>query len=334
MEDLSRDVAQDLKKSGRKHKPESSKSWTLLLVGELGNIISLRLSKISLVCVLFLFSLVCTFAIISSFTYFRLQMENKGLRDNLNDATAELLAANKAAEAYQVRLMLLEGKGKPGNNTASEKPLLAAQKNLASGNKNDAPATEKKPRSAFVTAEAAKPKAAVPEQTERSPSRQDSTKDIPDTGSDRETLPDKDGDDEDRNDEDAAVAPVPAEDLLVDNLEIWKQEEGLAVKFQFILKNAGASESKIQGYTFLVLKPEEGSSEVPRGSPWTPLKDGQPTIYKKGQYFSIARFKYVRGTVPQIQDVERFQTATIYVYTESGDLLVEKVFDIDDVLRA
>ncbi len=302
------------------------------MVGELGNIISLRLSKISLVCVLFLFSLVCTFAIISSFTYFRLQMENKGLRDNLNDATAELLAANKAAEAYQVRLMLLEGKGKPGSNTASEKPLLAAKKNLASDTKNDAPAAEKKPRSAFVTAEAAKPKAAVPEQTERGatgPDRQDSTKDIPAAGSGRETLPDKDG-----NDEDASVAPVSAEDLLVDNLEIWKQEEGRAIKFQFILKNAGASESKIQGYTFLVFKPEEGSSEVPRGSPWTPLKDGQPTIYKKGQYFSIARFKYVRGTVPQIQDVERFRTATIFVYTESGDLLIEKVFNIDDVLRA
>ena len=64
------------------------------------------------------------------------------------------------------------------------------------------------------------------------------------------------------------------------------------------------------------------------------MQDGQPTIYKRGQYFSIARFKYVRGTVPQIQDVERFKTATVYVYAESGDLLAEKVFDIDEILKS
>jgi len=352
MEDLSRDVAQDLKGTGHRHKPETSKSWTLLLVGELGNIISLRLSRTLLVSFLSIFAVVCTFSIISSITYFSLRLENKTLRDNLNGVTSELLAANKAREASQVRLMLLEGKGKPGKNTGPEKQLLVAkksplepktgpanrtnntEKSPPSSAKNDAPAAEKKLPSAFVTAEAARPSAVTSEPTGQSPSRGDGADENPDSESEESTAPDEDSDDEDGNDEDDALASVSAEDILVDKLEIWKQVGEQAIRFQFSLKNIGASGRKMKGYTFVVLKPGEGSSEIPRGSPWTPLKDGQPTIYKRGQFFSIARFKYVRGTVPQIQDVQRFETATIYVYTESGDLLIEKVFDVNDILRS
>ena len=145
---------------------------------------------------------------------------------------------------------------------------------------------------------------------------------------------DEDSVDEDGGDEDDTVTTASAEDLLVERLEIWKQTDEQSIRFQFSLKNAGDTGKKIRGYTFIVLKPEKGSQEPSRGSPWTPLKDGLPTIFKRGQFFSIARFKYVRGTVPQIQDVQRFETATIYVYTESGDLLIEKVFDINDILRS
>ena len=75
MENLSRDVAQDLKGKGIIPKPETSKSWTLLLVGELGNIVQFRLSKTSLVCYLGAFGVLCAFALIASFTYFSIRLE-------------------------------------------------------------------------------------------------------------------------------------------------------------------------------------------------------------------------------------------------------------------
>jgi len=356
MEDLSRNVAQDLGK-GRRSKAGTSKSWTLLLVGELGNIVSFRLSRTSLICYLSAFGVVFTFAVIASITYFSLRLENKTLQDNLNVVTSELLAANNAREVSQVRLMLLEGKGRPEKKVEPEKQTLVAnkspsepktqpakkadtEKNLASSEKKDQPAVEKQTRSAFVSAEAAKPPAVTSAKTDQSPSVDGKTDEKPYPEPDESTAPVEteeaveDSEDQDAEDGDDVVALATAEDLLVERLEIWKQEGHKAIKFQFSLKNVGAAGKKIKGYTFVVLKPEEGSQELSRGSPWTPLKDGKPTIYKRGQFFSIARFKYVRGTVPQIQDVARFKTATIFVFTESGDLLTEKVFDVNDILRS
>jgi hypothetical protein len=190
---------------------------------------------------------------------------------------------------------------------------------------------EKKPaeeerRSPFVVAEAAKPTAVTNADTGEGSSEEAGS--AAEQTSSPEQTEDSDGEESD------FAGPVSPDDLLVQNLEIWKQVEKPSIRFQFSLKNVGATGKKIRGYTFVVLKPEEGSQEQPRGSPWTPLKDGRPSIFKRGQFFSIARFKYVRGTVPQIQDVGRFTTVTIYVYTEAGSLLMEKVFDVTEILRS
>jgi hypothetical protein len=36
--------------------------------------------------------------------------------------------------------------------------------------------------------------------------------------------------------------------------------------------------------------------------------------------------------MPQIQDVGRFKTATVYVYSETGSLLLEKVYEVKDIV--
>jgi hypothetical protein len=340
MEDLSRDMAKDLKRPNRRPKPETSKSWTFLLVGELGNIVSVRLSKTSLLCFVTLFVAVFSFSVIASVTYLGIRSQNKTLRDNLNAVTSELLSANKAMEGAQVRLMLLEGKGKPkspqkktqtkqkaepGKKARPETKLIVAQK------QQPEPTTKakKKPPSRFVTAEAGKPPAATNVEEEASKPESEKPEEKPDSSS-RTMVVSVAG----QYDADDSVETVSEEALEVENLEIWKQAGQHSVRFQFSLKNVNATGKKMKGYTFVVLKPGEGSSEPPRGSPWTPLQDGQPSIFKRGQFFSIARFKYVRGKIPEIQDVERFKTATIFVYTESGNLLIEKVFDVADILRS
>jgi hypothetical protein len=131
-----------------------------------------------------------------------------------------------------------------------------------------------------------------------------------------------------------ATEAVSSKSILVENLQVWPKAEDYSVRFQFDLKNMDPEGRKINGYAFVVFEPEEGSQEPLRASPWTPLKEGRPTIYKRGQYFSIARFKLVRGRVPQIQDVGRFKTATVYVYSETGSLLLEKVYEVDDIVRS
>jgi hypothetical protein len=358
-------MAENLKNTGSRPKAQTSKSWTLLLVGELGNIASFRLSKTSLVCLATAFVVACTFSVFATVTHFSLQVKNKSLQDKLNDVTTQLLAANKANETSQVRLMLLEGKAtsegadkrqnkaqqgqqaKPQKTARPDKRLVAKKsplapkakpkkaepKKLASAAQKDQPAVEKQPRSAFVTAEAARPPAypqkAAQTEAQAIPSKADETTETPVSSSDGTAS----GQASEADDPDT-VAIVSEGKLLVEKLEIWEKAEERSLRFQFSLKNVGETGEKVKGYTFVVLKAEDGSHELSRGSPWTPLKDGLPTIYKRGQFFSIARFKYVRGTVPQIQDVGRFKTATIYVFTESGDLLIEKIFQVNEILRS
>lgn len=358
MEDLPRNMARNLNRSPGRGKSRPSGAWTLLLVGDLGRVISLRISKATLVAMLAAGVAVCGFSVAAMVFYVGARLENKALHKDLTSLNAALNLAVKAKEDAEVRLRLVAGKARPRKTGASEKKAAPRKKaappagpsskhatvlakvapkaaHLSSKAKADTRSQQEtqpsprspdpdeqrpavsKGRSAFVTAEAAAPKApANAEPATASPAPTQSTAAAKPEG------------------QDSPETSVSAQDLLVENLEIWSQKDKKAVRFRFSLKNAGDSGNKIKGYTFVVLKPDAGSSEPSRGSPWTPLKDGRPELYKRGQYFSIARFKYVRGTMPQIQDVTRFKTATIYVYTESGDLVLEKVYNMADVLRS
>ena len=305
-----------------------------------------------------LFGALFSFSVIASITYFGIQSKNRALRANLDAANAELLSANKAMEGALVRLMLLEGQGKTNQSGSTEKKAAPKQKAapakkvqpepkvIVAQKTQSEPKTERKDKSQVDNKKKARLR---PNQKHhrylpryRPPNHLPSaiwkrcpiSPKVTHQRKNRDDLPAMRVVSVTGHHDMDSVETVSEEALEVDKLEIWNQSGEHSVRFQFSLKNVSATGDKIKGYTFVVLKPGEGSSEPSRGSPWTPLEDGQPTIFKRGQFFSIARFKYVRGKIPQIQDVERFKTATIFVYTESGNLLIEKVFDVADILRS
>jgi tetratricopeptide (TPR) repeat protein len=131
-----------------------------------------------------------------------------------------------------------------------------------------------------------------------------------------------------------AGQPVSLESLSVKKLKIWREPESGSVKFQFRLTNAEPHGRRIKGYTFVVLKPEKGSQEPLRCCPSTPLKHGRPTLFERGVFFSIARYRLVRGTFPDIEKIQHFKTATVYVYSKTGSLLFEKAYLVDNIFLA
>ena len=326
MEDLSRNVAQDAKIADHRRSVKRS-AWTLILVGELGKIVSFRLSKPLLVGFTLCFAAICYFVVFATISYYRIRSENITLRNDFDDVKADLVMTNKAKEGALVRLMLLEPKTKPDKKLKqrNKKKKLAsvsadikdAPRKAKPDKKRDASVSDKKPQ--LIISEAAKPPAAASEGTQGA---------VP-----KEVKPQQ----ETSIDEATDTAPVETasfEGISVEGPEIWPTAEGTAVKFKFSLRNIDPEGKKIRGHTFVVLEPEEGSKEPARVSPWSPLQDGKPTMFKRGQYFGIARFKYVGGTFPDMQDVQRFKTATIYVYSESGELLVQEVYEVDKILRS
>jgi hypothetical protein len=138
-----------------------------------------------------------------------------------------------------------------------------------------------------------------------------------------------------RAEKDKVAPPASSANIEVNNLEIRRKADGNAFEFKFSLKKVHGGSGKIAGHTFVVLKPEEGSREATiRAFPWSPLKDGMPAIIKRGQYFSISRFKYVSGTFVDVSTMEHFKTATVYVYSDTGDLLVEEVFEVGKIFQS
>jgi len=330
--------------------PTKLKSWTLLLVGELGHVDSFRVTIPWVAALTACVAMVLAFVVFATVSYYNMRTENKALKKDLDEVSTALMAADKAKERALVRLIVLEGKAKPHKkekrNQKKDKPASRKKPSLLASKAKQPPAPA--PRSADT---GGAPSQGEPRKKEKKPSLDKK----PATQTSQVATPPQPPASATADTQDAAAeetktlakAPpahsgesheateaVSSESLLVENLQVWPKAEDYSVKFQFDLKNMDPMGRKVKGYAFVVFKPEEGSQEPLRASPWTPLEDGKPTIYKRGQYFSIARFKLVRGRVPQIQDVGRFKTATVYVYSETGSLLLEKVHEVEDIVRS
>ena len=83
MEDLSKSQAQDsqVKSSGHAHK--ATKSWTVLLIGDLGKMVSFRLTKSTLFALLVLFAAIVGVLTYTMVSYNPIRSENKHLRRDL-----------------------------------------------------------------------------------------------------------------------------------------------------------------------------------------------------------------------------------------------------------
>jgi len=65
-----------------------------------------------------------------------------------------------------------------------------------------------------------------------------------------------------------------------------------------------------------------------RAFPPTPLTNAKPSNFKDGHHITIARYTYVSLTLNDISAINRFKSATVYTYSDTGNLLIEKVFEV------
>ncbi len=338
MENLPANATKDSEGASPRRTPTRLKSWTILLVGELGHIVSFRLTLPLVAALTACVAMVLAFVVFAAVSYYAMRTENKALKKDLDEVRTNLMAADTAKEKALVRLMVLEGKARPHKEekrdqkqekpASREKPsLLVSQAKKPPAppqveprqKKENKPLLDEKPISqTSQVAEPPQPPASASEDTQGA--AREETKTV------AKAPPVHAGDGHEPKE------AVSSDSLVVENLRVWPKAEDYSVRFQFDLKNMDPQGTKIKGYAFVVFKPEQGSQDPLRASPWTPLKDGRPAIYKRGQYFSVARLKVVRGRMPQIQDVGRFKTATVYVYSETGSLLLQKVYQVEDIV--
>jgi hypothetical protein len=113
--------------------------------------------------------------------------------------------------------------------------------------------------------------------------------------------------------------------VAIENFQISHQSDDNRLKVQFKIKNTSPNSQRVSGHAIVVL---EGEQTNWLSIPWMPLVDGRPRGKQRGHSFGISYFKTMRLSTRSPKFPEKFQTATVYVFTHNGELLLEKGFPV------
>jgi hypothetical protein len=107
---------------------------------------------------------------------------------------------------------------------------------------------------------------------------------------------------------------------------ISKRSDNNKYKVRFRLANLTSQDKPVNGYVFIILKKVDGN--IDRTIPNVNLINEKPAEYRKGQYFSISRFKTVRFNFDRATEPESYKECIILAYSLTGRLLLDKRFSI------
>ncbi|MBL6996386.1 hypothetical protein [Desulfobacula sp.] len=103
---------------------------------------------------------------------------------------------------------------------------------------------------------------------------------------------------------------------------------------RFDIRNISKEAGDVSGRIFIVLKSDNDFEDQMLVVPTAAIKNGIPSEYRKGQYFSIANFKTVKFRIKHPGDPEFYKKASVFVFNEQADLIFEKVIDITDAVES
>ena len=127
---------------------------------------------------------------------------------------------------------------------------------------------------------------------------------------------------------DAPVHEVQSGRVDVDRFKTSLEPYTNTLKVEFALKKIDPDSDSISGYAFVVLKDTESKQSQWVVFPSVTLISGKPSSVKRGQYFSIARFKWMKFEIDNLPDIRRYEYATVFVFGSEGALLMEKNFTL------
>lgn len=112
--------------------------------------------------------------------------------------------------------------------------------------------------------------------------------------------------------------------VSIDNFKVLHESQMNTLNIQFDLKNAGTDIQYVTGYAFVILKENDIDQNNWLSVPNVTLVSKRPSGIDKGRRFSISRFKQVYLTTKIKYSPQRFKIATVFIFSTSGELLLEK----------
>lgn len=116
--------------------------------------------------------------------------------------------------------------------------------------------------------------------------------------------------------------------VALEDFKISPRADENLLSVQFKIKNTSPNSQRVSGHAIVVLK---GEQLLP--SKWLPipavsLSDGKPTGRQRGYTFGINYFKTMRFKTNLPKSLAIYQTATVFIFTRKGDLLLEQDFPV------
>ena len=112
----------------------------------------------------------------------------------------------------------------------------------------------------------------------------------------------------------------------IDDLKVKRDRSTININFRII--NRKLNEDPIGGYIFVLASIKDSDSSEVWSYPKSPLKDGLPVNYRKGQRFLIQRFKSISSKYTLTRSTDKPLILKILVYDRNGELILKKVVEV------
>jgi hypothetical protein len=117
--------------------------------------------------------------------------------------------------------------------------------------------------------------------------------------------------------------------VSIENFKISLRSDNDSIRIQFKIKNTSLYSQYVSGHAIVVLKGEELEQENWISLPGVSLMEGRPSADRQGKAFGISNYKTMRFTASAPEFFDKLQTATVFVFTDRGELLLEQDFPVD-----
>lgn len=284
-------------------KPKKRASrWTLLFVEDRGKVIPVRRFKGLAITLTFAVFIVFALAVGLYFMYNSKAEENRSLIKALGVSRQQVKTMQDEKELLMVRMVLAESKIKAGRIETEEKTI---------GKKTDR--SKDKNASAAIKPPVPDIKKVV-----------ETVKEVP---AEKEVLIAAVEEDEPDISEPSMPDAEP-QMISIEELTVLNTVENNSLKITFKLRKIDQNTKTISGYAFVILKYDRDDRKQWYTLPAVSLVSGKPSWIRRGQYFSIARFKTMKFQHEYSGDPNRFRYITVFIYSADEKLLLEREFPV------
>jgi hypothetical protein len=270
--------------------PGADRRWTLLFIGDHGNVITLKHFKAIVIGIGSLFFLAVVFAVVLFFQNQGALNQNNDLQKRFANSEKQIEKLRHEKEILMARLVRAEAKTK--ENVAGESQIPQKAKIAPPAAPSPQVAPKPKPVKTVET------KSSVPQ---AAPSETASA-------------------------ETHETEPIIS--VAVENFKVSRESDNHNLSAQFKIKNTSKAPQRVAGRIVVVLKGDDLQMDQWLVMPAVGLAGGKPSG-KRGKSFIIQRFRTMNLTSKAPHYSDQFQTAAVYVFTNTGELLLEQDFSVN-----